>query len=102
MRTRGVFLESGLAVGPPAGVPLVQALPRDPGLGGQALNAADGSFAEQLSPTDPMSLVAKAAVNSHRMLVGISPSAAKTIWTTMIENGENGRYCYDMWRTGDI
>lgn len=67
-----------------------------------ALNTADGSFAHQATPTDPMSLVAKAAVNSLRMLVGISPSAAKSIWTTMIENGENGRYCYDMWRTGDI
>jgi hypothetical protein len=68
-----------------------------------AMNATGNSpMAWQNNATSPMSLLARAGVAALGRLPGVAPRDAKAIWNAMCDGGSDARWCYDLWRKGQI
>lgn len=74
-----------------------------------AMNAAGASgidgrehLATEDGPHSPMALLAKAAQAALARFDGVGTVGARKIWDAMVEGGSSARWCYDLWRRGDI
>lgn len=53
-------------------------------------------------PKAPMALTSAAARQALARIPGVGTAGAVKIWGTMCETASSARWCYDLWRKGEI